>query len=238
MKFTLLNTAAVAAVALNGANALSLVAQSSSGDLNGAALSSIHEGAAIDYVTLSPGGESLSVDLNTTASLITYELQPGILQWLAVVGGVLQFYPEPVGDKFTVGSDGTLSLNGTSSGFYACQNINDPYNYQQTWFVLYSASGQPTVGDSCTAVTLASGSASASNATTTTVTSAANAVETAEVTVTDCPESVTNCPARATSAAPAVETTGASPTIEQTNGSGAVAISALALLGSLSAFFL
>lgn len=158
MQFSYLTAIASTLVA---ASALQLKAVSSSSDVNDAGVSSIHEGAAINYVQLGNpnnpnNGESYEYD--GSQGTITNDLG-GVLSNAELgfgpssdKGAVLIFGAYSTTGKFTFDSEKYLEVNGSADNFYACKNINDPYSYsERTYFVLYSTT---ELTDDCESVKL------------------------------------------------------------------------------------
>lgn len=173
---------AVASIALLSATALGSTVQlsieSDNQDVNNNGLSSIHEGAGINYFLL--GNSSQTIDYNESTGILSFASSPEVVQSFGVTSNIVQLSvassPSPV--KFT---DNLLSFNGSTSNFYACKNINDPYNYSKNSYALtYYTSDAP---DGCIAVKVkvAEGAASSSSAASS-ATSSAQASSAPEVT--------------------------------------------------------
>lgn len=198
-------------------------------DVDGQYLSSMHEGAAINYFFLGEQGEVYSYDSDKE----TITLQTGAIELLLNSAGeflgVTAAEPQQV--KF---ADDVLSVAGNSE-FYAAKDVNDPYNYSKKSYAvlsLGSASGSIKGQIKKESVAGPSGLASA-NSTVTTSTSKSEVV----VTITDCPESVTNCPARvstvtsgAESTTPAQVSTVANAAAKGVVGGAAAGVAAIAAL--------
>lgn len=157
MQFSYLTAVASTLVA---ASALQLKAVSSSSNVNDAGVSSIHEGAALNWVELgnpnNPNqGESYEYDasegtLTNDLGGVLSNTQLGFSN--AGKGSVLVFGAYDTTGKFTFDSEKYLEVNGSADHFYACKNINDPYNYsEQSYFVLYSTS---ELTDDCESIKL------------------------------------------------------------------------------------
>lgn len=119
--------------AVNYALAVTMVSVSDNEALNNKGLSSIHEGAGINYFFLNsdgPQAEDFTYDeaksqLSTQLGNIpaTVGLEGSIL-----VNGVLG--PAEIKEQ-----DGVLSFNGTTQ-FYGCKNVQDPYRYSQESYMV------------------------------------------------------------------------------------------------------
>ncbi|KAK9242502.1 hypothetical protein V1506DRAFT_547328 [Lipomyces tetrasporus] len=141
MKFlTLATLAALATGALAVTKNVTLKVKSDDAIIDGMGLSSIHEGAAINYVFLGMGSEDLVYE--TTNSTI---YDPNFIQgfpFYLQIWGNLVIVAVGVTDvaQFRVGPNSYLSVNGSENGFYAAKNTNDPYNYSSAEYqALYYA---------------------------------------------------------------------------------------------------
>lgn len=126
MKF--LTTAAFATLAAAVANAaVTLTVTDSTNDsLNGMGLSSIHEGAGINYFLLGTNAEDLEyVDGKLQAQLgnfpYFFNADQNIVQLSVVASPTVKI------------TDGKIDLG---SQVYACKNINDPYNYSKSSYAV------------------------------------------------------------------------------------------------------
>ena len=102
-----------------------MVADSPETSVNGLGLSSLHEGAGINYFFLGSGSQTLMWDDESGA--VSVKLGE-ITQSISISNTILQLSVfEP--SRVTV-ADGVVSVDGNDS-FYACKNISDPYNYSE-----------------------------------------------------------------------------------------------------------
>ncbi|CAH2353140.1 cell wall protein Pga30p [[Candida] railenensis] len=202
MKFTTFAlSAATFSSALAAVYDVQLFVDSSDASINGNGLSSIHEGAGINYFVLGTGAENFQYDdqtgvltsTDTTANQIVYSV--GVLgQYLSngVTGSSKATFE---GDK--------LSLGGNTT-FYAAKNTGDPYNYSDRSYIVLVSDAEGSIPFNIKAVKTGSPSSSTpapsstgyTNDTTTTLTYTAG--HTTVVTITSCAETVTDCPARHT----------------------------------------
>lgn len=109
------------------ANALTLtITDSTNESLNGLGLSSIHEGAAINYFLLGSTPEEL-----TYGDGKIYKSYGELTYYFNYASNIVQL---SVVDAPTISiTDGKINLG---QQLYACKNINDPYNYsEQSFFV-------------------------------------------------------------------------------------------------------
>lgn len=96
-------------------------------------LSSIHEGAGINYFFLGEGSQNLTYD--DDQKLLYFDSTPEVRQFFSVVGNIVQLTVAP--DATEVNVDGPLlAFQGSTGGFYAQKNINDPYRYSQNSYAL------------------------------------------------------------------------------------------------------
>ncbi|KAK7205267.1 hypothetical protein BZA70DRAFT_277742 [Myxozyma melibiosi] len=147
MKYSLalpLSLAGLAASAAATVANVTLEVVSSDSTIDGQFLSSIHEGAGINYVFLGPSGETYSYDSSANtfggvsfAGLTSYfQVNDEDLVTVSILGGYTDF---------DIVDGNTLAVNGSSSGFYACKNTGDPYSYSTSEYqALYYTSGAPS----------------------------------------------------------------------------------------------
>lgn len=195
MKFLSVAAFATLAAAVVEAAVTLTVTDSTNESLNGLGLSSIHEGAGINYFLLGSGAEDLEyVDGKLQAQVGNYpyffNYDSNIVQ-LSVV------------DSPTVTiTDGKLDLG---QQVYACKNINDPYNYSQRSFAVTIGE----LGDECYPISIKvnglDDSASSS-------TSTSEAASSTAVTSTEVPSSSVN----GTTEEPSTETTTVASTLTET----------------------
>lgn len=133
MRFTsvlLLASSALAAIV-----PVRLVAHSDNDEINGMGISSIHEGAGINYMFLASQGQELQYD--DGARVLFIQPTPELRQYFAIDGGIVQMTvaAQPLAVSF--GDDGAAIFDGDAT-IYAQKNINDPYRYSETSFFLVS----------------------------------------------------------------------------------------------------
>lgn len=198
MKFTTFAlSAATFSSALAAVYDVQLFVESSDAAISGNGLSSIHEGAGINYFLLGTGAETFQYDDQTeelyTQNTIKYSV--GVLgQYLS--NGV-------TGASKATFVDDKLSLGGNTT-FYAAKNTGDPYNYSDRSYIVLVSDAEGSIPFNIKVVKSGSPSSSApapsstgyTNDTTTTLTYTAG--HTTVVTITSCAETVTDCPARHT----------------------------------------
>ncbi|GME82442.1 unnamed protein product [Ambrosiozyma monospora] len=112
---------------------IQLVIKSDNSDLSGKGISSIHEGAGINYMFAGNGAMDLTY---ASTSITTTDI--GYPQYFNVDddGGVISMSVASQSSGFTFSDDGTLQYNGSDEGFQACKNINDPYNYSSSSYAI------------------------------------------------------------------------------------------------------
>lgn len=113
---------------------VTLWAQSDDQSINGNGLSSIHEGAAINYFFLGSAAQTLVYDDEN--NWIYFQPIPDLKQYFSVYQTIVQMtVATEAGTTVTIDDAGVLSFEG-SSDFYAQKNINDPYSYSKTSFAV------------------------------------------------------------------------------------------------------
>lgn len=116
--------------AVNCALGVSLVAVSDNDELNNKGLSSIHEGAGINYFFLGENGEDFTYDADKnelSTKLGTLPTTVGV-EGSILINGVLG--PAEIKEE-----DGKVTVNGIKQ-FYGCKNANDPYRYSQSSYMV------------------------------------------------------------------------------------------------------
>ena len=155
MKFSTVASASVASFAV--ADAFKLKVSSDDNLVSGFA-SSIHEGAGINYLLVAPNGDDLLED----GGQITSSAVAGLPSHLGVLATYLALGPAITPALFTFDNNGELKGD---KPFYACNNVNDPYDYSQKLKIIMVADSAPN--DSCVEVKLSkdgdSGSGSAAS---------------------------------------------------------------------------
>lgn len=152
-------------------------------------LSSIHEGAGINYALVSLSGQSLTFE----DSAIYFE-DAGYKYNLGYSGDFLALGPAVSLGSWSFNQIGVLA---TKTFLWACNNVNDPYDYSSSSKLILSGDNSPN--DSCSRITLqkAEDGSSSSDSASTTSSSWTNGTSTTTEwqTVTDyttyCPESTT-----------------------------------------------
>lgn len=138
MKFTLTSTLLFVASALADVIPIQLIARSESAEVNSKGLSSIHEGAGINYFFLGTNAQTLQYDEGAKVIYISLSSdQPNSNQYFAIEGNVLQLTvaAQPLSVEFD--ADGYAVFAGSNS-IYALMNINDPYRYSETSYAVVS----------------------------------------------------------------------------------------------------
>ena len=130
-----LSLAILSSIAVAAVSEVEFVADSSETSVNGLGLSSIHEGAGINYFLLGSGSQTLMWDDATGAASAKFG---EITQNVCISNSIVQLSVfEP--SKVTV-ADGVVSIDGNDS-FFACKNINDPYNYSEKSYAVLDKNG-------------------------------------------------------------------------------------------------
>ncbi|VEU24281.1 DEKNAAC105653 [Brettanomyces naardenensis] len=195
--------AILAVTAAVSAEDVNLWVKSDNSEVNGKGLSSLHEGAGINYFFLGDGTISMTYD--ATTGLVSESIGSGIVTSFGAVGD--HFAASSVTTPYfdvTFEDDGTLQANGSSDVFYACQNTGDPYQYSTSqWEVMYYPAKDAPEG--CLPITLINKAEAPSNSSSGAQTSTTET--TTLVTVTSCSEGkCTSSPATQSSSATASTT--------------------------------
>ncbi|KAK9384643.1 hypothetical protein V1515DRAFT_526586, partial [Lipomyces mesembrius] len=144
MKFSALAILATfASSALAATESVYLKVKSDNATIDGQGLSSIHEGAAINYVFLGSGGSEELVYESSNNTIYDPYIFPGYPFYLQIWGNIVVIAVGETVTQFKIDSSNYLTVNGSESGFYAVMNTNDPYNYSAyAYEALYFADGQ------------------------------------------------------------------------------------------------
>ncbi|ODV84045.1 hypothetical protein CANARDRAFT_9043 [[Candida] arabinofermentans NRRL YB-2248] len=145
MRFSVLSSIAItskialASLDSPSGSAVSLYVSSSSDEIDGLGIYNIHEGAGINYVFVSTSDSTTDLYYDESDKFIYQPFASGYYQYLSTSSGIVQLTVSGNdGGVYTFDDDGYLLLNGSSDGFYACKNTNDPYRYSQTSYeVMY-----------------------------------------------------------------------------------------------------
>jgi hypothetical protein len=137
MFYKTLSLAILSSIAVAAVSEIELVADSSETSVNGLGLSSIHEGAGINYFLLGSGSETLKFDEET--GTVYANLTDTITQYVSINSANILQLSVLAPQKVTV-ADGVVSVDGNES-FFACKNINDPYRYTEKSFAILSKNG-------------------------------------------------------------------------------------------------
>lgn len=160
MYSTTISFAILAALAV--ADSIQLFAESDDKSVNGLGLSSIHEGAAINYFFLSSGGaETLQYDekngevYSTTSDSVKQSVSIDAGNFLQLSAADFQ--------KVDFSDDDTVSVNGNDE-FFAAKNVKDPYNYSKDSYAILNKSSDGSIKIKIKAKQVADSSSSASAA--------------------------------------------------------------------------
>lgn len=149
MKFTTICVAALATLAQaapiqSESSAVKLTVESANQDVNVKGLSSLHEGAGLNFFFIGQDSQELQYDADKQQ--LYFDINDQIKYSFSVYSnfatiGVLEPYKVEFEDNY-------LKVNGTTDGFYACKNVRDPYNYSKDTYALMNYLGQ-TAPDGC-----------------------------------------------------------------------------------------
>ncbi|EMG48331.1 putative cell wall protein, putative [Candida maltosa Xu316] len=145
MKFlTIASVLTLSSSALAAIREYQLFAQSDNEEVNGQGLSSIHEGAGINYVFLGSAAQTVNYDTDSQNIFADLEIAGGqtARQSLVLEGGVLQLSVAGEPLAVQIADDGAVTFPG-SDGLAAAKNINDPYRYSENSFAVISGEGIP-----------------------------------------------------------------------------------------------
>lgn len=111
---------------------VSLTVESSNSTLNGSGISNIHFGAGLNGALISPDAVYYNVNLTDHTVSQDIEIASGPISW--VLGDLYNQLTLQVGGSEVPAKvdccNNYLTVNGSSSVFYACDKLNwDPYNY-------------------------------------------------------------------------------------------------------------
>ncbi|TID15764.1 hypothetical protein CANINC_004293 [Pichia inconspicua] len=153
---TALLLAASATFATASTEDVILTVKSDNQEVNGNNLSFLHEGAGINYAFLGTGSNPEPLEYDSEAKTLTQDIEIAGGQHIPLVFGEYNSYVAvSVSNslwEITFDKDDTLAVNGTTSGFYACKNTNDPYNYSKmSYELMYYTENAP---EACIDVTL------------------------------------------------------------------------------------
>ncbi|CUM46974.1 uncharacterized protein AC631_02932 [Debaryomyces fabryi] len=149
MKISTICVAALAALAQaspvkHSIKDVKLTVESDNTEINGKGLSSLHEGAGLNYFFLGEGSQDLKY--NSSDKQLYFDVSDDIKFSFSVSGnfatiGVLEPYKVEFEHNY-------LKVNGTTDGFFACKNVNDPYRYSENSYALMNYLGQ-TAPEGC-----------------------------------------------------------------------------------------
>ncbi|GME70248.1 unnamed protein product [Ambrosiozyma monospora] len=137
----------------DGAESIQLFVKSKDKSVDGQFVSSVFEGSGTSYFFL--GYNPVNYVFNNNR--IVTETH-GVNQEFSVEANhsvVLSTKPIPV--KVEFGTDGAMSVNGVSDGFYACKNAKDPLNYSKSARALMfykSDDNEKPSKDDCVSITI------------------------------------------------------------------------------------
>ncbi|ODV80293.1 uncharacterized protein CANTADRAFT_50492 [Suhomyces tanzawaensis NRRL Y-17324] len=150
MKFTLSTIALLASAVSAAVTDIDLYIDSQNKEVDGNSLQPLHEGAAIQYLFLGHQQNAFQYDSDTQVLSGPNPPQTPFANNFSIVDHVAWTSSSTEATKVTIigghsADRGFLAINGSSDGFYAVKNINDPYQYsnQQYALVYYPDGGQP-----------------------------------------------------------------------------------------------
>ncbi|GMG54511.1 unnamed protein product [Ambrosiozyma monospora] len=202
MKFTLSAVSLALITRALADETVQLYIKSDNSDLSDKGISSLHEGAGINYFFAASSGQDLTyTGTSLTSNQIGYPqfFTPDTFVQLSVADEVT---------GLTFADDGTLQYNGSEDGFQACKNVNDPYRYSQSSYAimyksssgdcvdikLYKKSGSGSGSGSASGSASGAASSSAAPVSSSSAAAAVTSSESAVITTTtgNCTDSVTN----------------------------------------------
>ncbi|CUM67462.1 uncharacterized protein PRCAT00005158001 [Priceomyces carsonii] len=134
--------AGLAYTAVAAVTTVTLNAESSDQDVNGKAITSLHEGAGFNYLFLSEHPQKLSLDDSNDS--IFFEAAG--FRWNLTISGSVVSIGVLQSSWYTSLDDDYIAVNGSTEGFYACKNTNDPYNYSKDSYQVTFPNGEAPSG--------------------------------------------------------------------------------------------
>ncbi|QPG75149.1 hypothetical protein FOA43_002494 [Brettanomyces nanus] len=162
------------------AETVQLSTMSSKEDVNGKGISSLHEGAGINYAFLSSGSDTLDYDESTKFLSVSYDTYS---EYFTIDSGFVGVSVSPAPVEVTFDKDNNLLVDGSSEGFYGCKNTNDPYDNSESSYELMYYSGNSTAPDGCLPLTVVKVSGAGNKTDTGTKTTTSTGTETTSSTV-------------------------------------------------------
>lgn len=132
--------------ALAAIRQVQLFAQSDNEEINTFGLSSIHEGAGINYFFLAAPGTAQTLQFDDETNNIFAELgsTPPARQYFVISGNILQLSVAGEPLNVQIADDGLVSFPGSES-IAAAKNINDPYRYSEEQFAVVTNGAEGSI---------------------------------------------------------------------------------------------
>ncbi|RCK62587.1 Cell wall protein PGA30 [Candida viswanathii] len=147
MKFlTAASLLTLSSSALAAIRQVQLFAQSSNQEINNFGISSLHEGAGINYLFLAAPGTAQTLQFDDATNTIFVDLgsQPPARQSLVVAGNIVQLSVAGEPLNVQIAEDGLVSFPGSDS-IAAAKNINDPYRYSEELFAVVTNGAEGSI---------------------------------------------------------------------------------------------
>ncbi|RCK59071.1 Cell wall protein PGA31 [Candida viswanathii] len=134
---------ALSPAALAAVRKVQLFASSDNADVNDYGVSSVHEGAGVNYLFLAAPGVAETVNYDDEKYILYLENSVGEQVFSISQGqGFLQYGESSV--RVDIAEDGTVSFDGSDS-VVAAKNVNDPYNRSEQDYFLVTQGGDGAI---------------------------------------------------------------------------------------------
>ncbi|RCK62588.1 Cell wall protein PGA31 [Candida viswanathii] len=134
---------ALSPAALAAVRQVQLFASSDNAEVNDYGISSVHEGAGVNYLFLAAPGTAETVNYDDEKYILYLESSVGQQVFSISEGpGFLQYGESSV--RVDIAEDGTVSFDGSDS-VVAAKNVNDPYNRSEQDYFLVTQGGDGAI---------------------------------------------------------------------------------------------
>ena len=141
--FSLASILALSPAALAAVRQVQLFAQSDNAEVNDYGISSVHEGAGINYLFLAAPNVAETVNYDDSKYILYLDSSVAQQDFSISEGqGFLQFGGFSI--RVDIAEDGTVSFEGSDS-VVAAKNVNDPYNRSEQDYFLVTQGGDDAI---------------------------------------------------------------------------------------------
>lgn len=141
--FSVASILALTPSALAAVRKVQLFAESDNSEVNDFGISSVHEGAGINYLFLAAPNVAETVNYDDSKYILYIESSVGEQPFSVSEGpGFLQFGQSSI--RVDIAEDGTVSFDGSDS-VVAAKNVNDPYNRSEQDYFLVTQGGDDAI---------------------------------------------------------------------------------------------